>query len=306
MPNADIAAVRAFNRFYTRQIGLLNEHVAASRFTLAEGRLLYEIGQSQPTAAADLAIRLRVDPAYLSRLLKTLLRRGLIAVAPSPVDRRRSEITTTPEGRAAIAELEALNDASIEAVLGPLSPEGRQALTGAMDTVRTLLGGETPAGPVVLRPHRLGEIGWLIHRQGLGYNQQFGWNIEFEGLIARIYGDYHAAPATPPKNLWVAEQNGAVAGSIFVEPSRDLPGSAQLRMLFVEPWARGQGIGKVLVAQAVSFAREGGYERLRLWTHTHQEAARRLYAAAGMAIVETMDEHNFGGLMTGEIWEMRF
>lgn len=306
MTDASVRAVRAFNRFYTRQIGLLNEHVAESGFTLAEGRLLYEIGLMQPATGAELAARLRLDPAYLSRLLKTLQRRGLIAASPSATDRRKTEITATREGRAAIAGLEDLNDASIEAVLAPLPAEGRQALTGAMAAIRTLLDGDASAGPVVLRPHRLGEIGWLIHRQGLAYNQQFGWNIDFEGLIARIYGDYQAAPASPPKNLWIAEQNGAIVGSIFVEPSAGVPGSAQLRMLFTEPSARGQGIGKVLVAQAVSFARDSGYERMRLWTHAHQESARRLYAAAGFTIVETMSEHNFGKAMTGEIWEMRF
>ncbi len=273
MTDTSVAAVRAFNRFYTRQIGLLNETVAESGFALAEGRLLYEIGARAPTGAAELAAELRLDPAYLSRLLKSLGQRGVVAVAPSEIDRRRSEISLTPAGQAAVAELDRLNDAAIEGVLAPLPPEGRQALTGAMASIRSLLGGAEPRGPVVLRPHRLGEIGWLIHRQGLGYNQQFGWNIEFEGLIARIYGDYQARPATPPKDLWVAEQNGAIAGSIFVEPSAGLDGSAQLRMLFVEPAARGQGIGGVLVAQAVRFARDSGYQRMRLWTHARRRRA---------------------------------
>jgi GNAT superfamily N-acetyltransferase len=175
-----------------------------------------------------------------------------------------------------------------------------------MRTVRSILGDEVLRTPVVIRPHRIGEIGWMVHRQGLLYNQQFGWNGDFEALIAGIYRDYHDAPESPPKDLWVAEQNSAIVGSIFVMPSEGLEGSAQLRMLYVEPAARGQGVGASLVAQAVSFAKASGYKRMRLWTHTIQESARRIYAAAGFKIVETIPEDNFGMKMMGEIWEMVF
>ena len=153
---------------------------------------------------------------------------------------------------------------------------------------------------------RIGDIGWMVHRQGILYNQQFGWNGDFEALIAGIYSQYHAAPTTPAKDLWVAEQRGQIVGSIFVMPSEGLPGSAQLRMLYVEPAARGQGVGAALVKQAVSFAQANGYERMRLWTHTIQQSARRIYAAAGFKVVETIEEDNFGKAMTGEIWEIRF
>lgn len=303
---SDVAAVRGFNRFYTRQLGLLEEHVAKTSFTLAEGRVLYEIARTQPTSATALAEELGLDPAYLSRLLKILTNRRLISVTQNVGDRRRTDIRMTAEGTAGVAEIDRLNDAAVEALLSGLSAEGRQTLVGAMQSIRALLGGGERRGPIVLRPHRLGEIGWLIHRQGLAYNQQYGWNIEFEGLIARIYGDYQSAPADPPRNLWIAEQDGAIAGSIFVQPSDGLPGSAQLRMLFVEPAARGRGIGTALVRQAVSFARDNGYNRMRLWTHENQSAARKLYEAAGFEIVETMPESNFGKQLLGEIWEMRF
>jgi GNAT superfamily N-acetyltransferase len=146
----------------------------------------------------------------------------------------------------------------------------------------------------------------MVHRQGVLYNQQFGWNGEFEALIARIYYEYETAPETPPKNLWVAERSGTIAGSIFVMPSEGIPGSAQLRMLYVEPDARGLGIGKTLVDQAVSFARNSGYERMRLWTHTIQQSARRLYAGAGFKVVESDAHHQFGKDLTAEIWELRF
>jgi DNA-binding MarR family transcriptional regulator/GNAT superfamily N-acetyltransferase len=306
MTDPAVAAVRAFNRFYTRQIGLLDEHVAKTRFTLAEGRVLYEIGRKEPAAASTLAADLAIDPAYLSRLLKTLAGMGLVATAPNAADGRRSDLRLTADGRMAIGEIDAMNDAAVEAVIAHLPAEARQALTGAMNAIRSLLDGTAPRGPLILRPHRLGEIGWLVHRQGLEYNRQFGWNGDFEALIAGIYSQYHAAPASPPKALWMAEQDGAIAGSIFVQPSDGLPDSAQLRMLFVEPAARGQGIGGLLVGQAVSFAREGGYRRMRLWTHGNQVAARKLYAAAGFAIVETMPENNFGKQLLGEIWEMHF
>lgn len=306
MSDSVIAEIRAFNRFYTRQIGLLNEHIARSRFSLAEGRVLYELAKRGHAMGVELTQSLGLDPAYLSRMLRKFVAADLIVHTPSLSDRRSSEIALTREGDAAVEELEALNDDAIEAVLDRVAPADRAALTGAMATIRTILADQPRRGPVILRPHRIGDLGWMIHRQGLLYNRQFGWDIGFESLIAGIYNEFQNAPADPPKALWVAEQNGSVAGSIFVMPSDGVAGSAQLRMLYVEPSARGQGVGTALVAQAVSFARDNGYERMRLWTHTIQESARRVYAAAGFVIVETIEEHNFGKDMVGEIWEMRF
>ena len=304
MSDDTIAGIRAFNRFYTRQIGLLNEHVARSRFSLAEGRVLYEIAKRGHTTGAELAASLSLDPAYLSRILQKLLGQDLVLLSPSPNDRRSNQIMLSSDGDAAVAELEDLNDDAIEAVLENVAPADRQALVAAMTGIRRILGDEPKPGPVILRPHRIGDLGWMIHRQAMLYNRQFGWNIEFESLIAGIYGSYESLPE--PKNLWVAEQNGNIVGSIFVAPSAGLEGSAQLRMLYVEPAARGRGVGTVLVAQAVGFARANNYQRLRLWTHTIQASARKIYAAAGFKIVETIPEHNFGLEMMGEIWEMVF
>ncbi|MEP7239879.1 MAG: helix-turn-helix domain-containing GNAT family N-acetyltransferase [Devosia sp.] len=294
------------NRFYTSQIGLLNEHVARGRFSLAEGRVLYEIGKHPRITARVLARSLSIDPAYLSRILQKLLGLDLLRVDPSQSDRRSNTLALTSAGDAAVAELETLNDKAIEQVIEKVTPPDRDRLLAAMATVRALLGERSQIGPLILRPRRLGELGWLIHRQGLIYNRQFGWNGQFEALIAGIYSEYERAPSSPPKDLWVAEQAGGIVGSIFVMPSEGISDSAQLRMLYVEPSARGQGIGATLVAQAVGFARDNGYGRMRLWTHTIQESARRLYAAAGFAIVETMEEDNFGRTMTGEIWETVF
>ncbi len=301
-----IADVRAFNRFYTRQIGLLNEHVAHSEFSLAEGRVLYELAKRGHAPGHELAQSLNMDAAYLSRVLRKFVAADLIVHTPSVSDRRSTEIALTREGDAAVQNLEDLNDAAIEAVLRDVSADDRRKLVAAMATIRGILGDDPRHGPVILRPHRIGDLGWMIHRQGILYNQQFGWNIGFESLIARIYHQFQEAPESPPKQLWVAEHNGGIVGSIFVMPTEGMEGSAQLRMLYVEPSARGQGVGTALVAQAVSFAKEKGYTRMRLWTHTIQEAARRVYAAAGFTVVETIEEDNFGKAMTGEIWELRF
>jgi len=267
---------------------------------------LYELAKRGHVTGAELSHALGIDPAYLSRMLRKFVAAELIAHTPSLSDRRASEIALTRDGDAAVGELEDLNDDAIDTVLENVAPADRDALVAAMATIRRILGDEPHRGPVILRPHRIGDLGWMIHRQGILYNRQFGWNIGFESLIAGIYHEFEQAPQSPPRNLWVAEQNGSIVGSIFVMPSDSVEGSAQLRMLYVEPAARGQGVGSALVAQAVSFARDSGYGRMRLWTHTIQASARKIYSAAGFKIVETIPENNFGMKMTGEIWEMLF
>jgi DNA-binding MarR family transcriptional regulator/GNAT superfamily N-acetyltransferase len=302
----EIADIRAFNRFYTGQIGLLQEHFNDSPLTLPEARVLYEIDARGHTTAGDLYRALRVDRGYLSRMLRKFADAELTAVSPNLSDRRSNTIALTNDGDIIVERLNQKSDDAIDALIHGLSDQQRRELVDAMRVIRTLLGDELPATPVILRPLRIGDIGWMVHRQGLLYSQQYGWNGEFEALIARIYSEYHAAPETPPKNLWVAERDGRIAGSIFVMPSEGLPGSAQLRMLYVEPSARGLGIGRTLVEQCVSFARDAGYERMRLWTHTIQESARRLYAAAGFTVVESGPHHSFGKDLVSEIWELRF
>lgn len=303
---AHIADIRAFNRFYTRQIGLLEERFADGPLTLAEARVLYEIDVCGHTTAGHLIRALRIDRGYLSRMLAKFIDAGLTAHSPNPGDRRSNTVALTTDGDIIVERLNQRSDDAVADLVHRLDDSQKRELVDAMQTVRRLLGDDTLArGPVVIRGHRLGELGWLVHRQGLLYNQQFGWNIEFEALIAGIYSQFQFAPETPAKQLWIAEQDGAVVGSIFVMPSDGLPGSAQLRMLYVEPAARGQGIGAALVAQAISFARDNGYQRMRLWTHANQESARKAYAGVGFQIVETMPEHNFGKDLDGEIWELK-
>ena len=275
--------------------------------TLPEARVLYEIDARGYTTGRELHHALRMDRGYLSRMLRKFAEAGLTAMSPNLSDRRSNNLALTSDGDLIVNRLNERSDDAVSQLIYKLGDSDRRELAEAMQTVRRLLGDEALSrGPILIRGHRLGELGWLIHRQGLVYNEQFGWNIEFEALIAGIYSQFQFAPDAPAKDLWVAEQDGRIVGSIFVMPSDGLPGSAQLRMLYTEPAARGQGVGSALVKQAVSFARNAGYERMRLWTHTNQEAARKLYAAAGFAIVETMPEHNFGKDLDGEIWEMRF
>lgn len=301
-----IAEIRAFNRFYTGQIGLLEEQFADGPLTLPEARVLYEIDARGHTTARDLLKQLRMDRGYLSRMLAKFVDAGLTSVSPTPGDRRSNTVALTRDGDIIVERLNQRSDDAVADLVHRLSDSQKSELADAMRTIRRLLGDDAlQRGPVVVRGHRLGELGLLTHRQGLIYNEQFGWNIEFEALIAGIYSQFQFAPAAPAKDLWVAEQDGRIVGSIFVMPSDGLPGSAQLRMLYVEPSARGQGVGTTLVAQAVNFARANGYERMRLWTHTNQESARKLYAAAGFQIVETMPEHNFGKELMGEIWELK-
>jgi DNA-binding MarR family transcriptional regulator/GNAT superfamily N-acetyltransferase len=299
-----VSDIRAFNRFYTRQIGLLDEHLKESPYNLSESRLLYETAARGRTSAAELARVMAVDPAYLSRLIFKLVELGLLAVAPNPKDRRQNDIALTRFGDAAFVRINDASNAAVEELLKPLPPTRRAALVAAMQTIRGILGDAMPAAPLVLRPHRLGELGWLIHRQGLLYNQQFGWNAEFEALIAGLYRDFEQAPASPPKALWVAERQNTVIGSVFVVPSEGREGAAQLRMLYVEPEARGLGIGRMLVDQVVSFSRDSGYRRVRLWTQSILASARKIYASAGFRLVESMPHHSFGQDLVGETWEL--
>jgi len=304
MSDATIADIRAFNRFYTNQIGLLDEHIVESAHSLSEARVLYELAAGAVTAA-EIGRRLRLDRAYLSRMLQGFLGKGLVSAEENPDDRRQTLVALTAVGRSTVAGLNAGSDRAVADLLVPLSDSQRAELRDATLTIRRLLGDGIEANqPVVLRPHRVGELGWLVHRQGLLYNQQLGWNGEFEALIARIYSEYAQAPDLPPKALWVADRQGEVLGSIFLTPHPSLKGTAQLRMLYVEPQARGLGLGTQLVAQCVDFARQSGYRRLRLWTQSVLVSARRIYAAAGFELVESAPHHSFGQDLVGEYWEL--
>jgi DNA-binding MarR family transcriptional regulator/GNAT superfamily N-acetyltransferase len=299
----EIAEFRRFSRFYTRLVGALDTGHLDTPFSLTEARIIYEVATSGSTSAAEIARAMGIDPAHLSRVIGRLKEQGTLNVEPNPKDRRQGDITLSEAGKAAFATLDAATIARINGLLAPLEPQWRAALIAAMARIRSVLGDAMPAAPLVLRPHRIGELGWLVHRQGLLYHQQYGWTVEFEALIAGLYRDFELAPPNPPKALWIAERNGAVVGSVYVVPSDGRPGTAQLRMLYVEPEARGLGIGRLLVEQCLSFGREHGYKRMRLWTQSILVPARKIYASLGFRLVDSTAHHSFGADLEGENWE---
>lgn len=302
----EVIQIRAFNRFYTRVIGLLGEGMHESIFSLAEARVIYELGRrSTAIAASELARDLGMDPGQLSRLVRRLDSYGLLSIVPSPSDKRINNLALSPRGEAVYRGFDDASNAAVDALIAPLDAFQRRDLVSAMARIKAMLG-EAGAEPLILRPHRVGDIGWLIHRQGLLYHLEQGWNGEFEMLIAQLYGAFVAAPATPPKSMWIAERGGEIAGSVYIVPaaSPEAEGTAQLRMLYVEPAFRGQGVGKVLVEQAVRFAREAGYRRVILWTQDCLIAARHIYQRAGFTLLREEPHHSFGADLNGQYWAL--
>ncbi|MCB1518121.1 MAG: MarR family transcriptional regulator [Hyphomicrobiaceae bacterium] len=301
-----VSAVRAFNRFYTRVAGLLDKHILHSPYALAEARLLYEIWANGPVTSRTLVEALDMDPGQLSRLLSALGRKNLVQSRRDETDGRVFWLTLTEQGDAAANELNTLSEQSVARLVEPLSDEMRTRLANAMTTITSLL---SPAGndaKVIYRPHKLGELGWLIHRQALLYRAEYGWNGEFETLIARIYHEYEEHPDTARKSLWIAELDDAVAGSIYVLPNADDPKIAQLRMLYVEPEARGHQIGRTLVDKVVGFSRDAGYHGVMLWTQDCLTSARRIYQGAGFQLTREDQHHSFGVDLNGQYWALDF
>lgn len=302
----DVAQVRAFNRFYTRIIGLLDEGMHKTMHSLAEARVIYELSQDGVTTASQIAASLNMDRGQLSRLMMRLVDQGLVVHLPRSGDGRANPIALTPEGRAVAARLSAMSDEMVSsALLDPVSPLERKDLVDAMRRIQAILA-EPDDTPLVLRPPRVGDIGWLIHRQALLYNIEQGWNAEFEMLIARLYADFHAAPAAPGKALLVADIGGEIAGSVYVLPAAEADDTAQLRMLYVEPMFRGRGIGGTLVEAAVAFARNVGYRRIMLWTQDCLVSARRIYQGAGFELAKEEPHRSFGADLNGQYWVLEF
>ena len=302
MDDTLIADIRAFNRFYTRVIGALDEHLTESPFSLAEARVLYEIAARGHTTASELSRALDLDRAYLSRILQGFLARELIVLSPIPSDRRQNAIALSREGDAAFGALRQQAEAAVGGMVAPLAISDRRRLADAMLTIRTLLGDELPASPVLIRPPRIGEIALVASRQARVYADEFGWDGSYEGLAAEIAGKFAQSRDPEREACWIAEWRGDVAGSIFVADAGK--GVAQLRLLYVEPRARGLGIGRLLVEQVVRFSRDKGYRKVRLWTQQSLTAARRIYAAAGFRLVESSPHRSFGKDLVGEYWEL--
>lgn len=301
--NKRIDAVRAFNRFYTRQIGLLDEGLLKSPFSLTEARVLYELAHRDGLVASDLVRDLGLDPGYVSRLLKKFEERGLVERAATEADARRSSIALTPAGREAFAPLDQDSHDQVRALLDRLAPTDQERLVKAMRTVQDLFGDKPqPKVPYILRPLQVGDIGWITHRQGLIYAQDYSWDETYEALVAEILGEFVKNFVPQWESSWIAEREGEVVGSVFV--MRKSPKVAKLRLLYVEPSARGLGIGRRLVDECIAFSRAKGYKTLTLWTNDILGSARRIYQAAGFKLAEEERHHSFGKDLVGQTWNL--
>ena len=299
-----VDAVRRFNRLYTRRIGALRAGLLDSPFSLAEARLLYELAHRERPAAAELARDLGLDAGYLSRLLRGLERRRLISRERSKSDARQSLLSLTAAGRRTFATLDARSNAEVRAMLGKVSDAGQRRLVEAMRDVERLLGAAPePKVPYLLRPHRPGDMGWVVHRHAALYAREYRWDERFEALVATIVAKFIDNFDPRRERCWIAEREGEIVGSVFLVSKS--PTIAQLRMLYVEPAARGLGIGKRLVDECERFAREKGYRKIVLWTNSILHAARHIYEAAGYRLVAEKPHHSFGHRLVGQTWALK-
>jgi len=299
-----VAAVRRFNRFYTQKIGVLQEALLHSPFSLAEARVLYELAHRDGATATWLAEELGLDPGYLSRMLRSFQRDRLIVRTPSPQDGRQTLISLTAAGRDAFAPLDAGSHAEIGALLGRLPEADQNRVVAAMRTVASLLGGEPePRAAVILRPHRVGDMGWVAHRHGVLYAEEYGFNERFEALVAEIVAKFIENFDPARERCWIAEQDGAAVGSIFLVKESD--SVAKLRLFLIEPKARGLGLGRHLVGECLRFARAAGYREVTLWTQSILTAARRIYEQAGFRLVAEEPHDGYGYELIGENWTLQ-
>lgn len=299
---SQIAALRDFNRFYTRRIGVI-DGAASSPFSLAEARVLYELAHRQQPTATDIRKALGLDAGYMSRILTDFERRKLVTREQSKTDERQKFLVLTSKGRRAFAPLDQRSDRDVNAMLEPLSSMHRKQLVDAVQTVRSLLGDvSSPATPYLLRTHQPGDMGWMVHRQAILYANEYGWDESYEALAAEIVA--HFIKNYDPKRecCWVAEQNGERIGAVFVAKGSDT--IAKLRLLHVEPQARGLGIGKRLVDECIRFSHQAGYQKLTLWTQSILLAARHIYQQAGFRLVREEPHHSFGKDLVAETWEI--
>lgn len=321
----DVDAIRRFNRFYTRQIGVLQEKLLKSPFSLTEGRVLYEIGfhgdtgtpRATAPTAVDLARALGIDGGYLSRILQRFARRRLITRTTSSADARQAHLALTERGQAALAPLQKLAQDEVGVMLASLSPTERARVVDAMHLIQRSLvrpGDDAVTDPAAaeeherdaescsLREHRAGDMGWIVSRQGALYTEEYGWTMEYEALAADIVAQFLKNFDPLRERCWIAERDGAPVGAVMiVKQSKTI---AKLRLLHVERTARGLGIGTRLVEECIRFSRAVGYRKITLWTQSNLVAARHIYKAAGFTCVANEPHHSFGKDLIGETWEL--
>jgi DNA-binding MarR family transcriptional regulator/N-acetylglutamate synthase-like GNAT family acetyltransferase len=299
-----VGAVRRFNRFYTRKIGVLREGAYRSPFSLTQVRVLYELAHRDRPTATELGRDLGLDAGYLSRILRGFERRGLVVKTRSLADGRRSHLALTAHGKRAFAPLDARSHDEVADMLAGLSGTEQGRIVGAMYTIQELLGDRDtpPLSPYVLRAPQPGDLGWVVHRHGALYAREYGYDDEFEGLVAQIVARFVQRYDAKRERCWIAERDGENIGCVFLV--KKSPTVAQLRLLLVEPAARGSGLGTRLVGECVRFARQAGYQKLVLWTQSELAAARRLYEAAGFRLTSSERHHSFGKSLVAEVWEL--
>jgi len=307
MPQLDseqeVAAVRAFNRFYTRKLGVLDQQLLKSPYSLSEARVLYELAHREDLSAKEIGAELGLDAGYLSRIVQRFDDAGLITSKPLPSDRRQNRLALTARGRQTFTKLERSMQDEVAAMLAKLPHDGTARLIGAMAVIERLLGesGGSPS-PAVLREPRPGDMGWVVQSHGAFYAREYGFDSSFEGLVAEIAAKFLASFDASRERCWIADIEGAQVGSIFLVRHTDA--IAKLRLLLVDPAGRGQGLGRRLVGECVAFAKASGYRRITLWTQSMLVAARKIYQEAGFKLVATEPHRSFGQDLIGETWEL--
>ncbi len=302
-PWSAVASIRGFNRFYTGQIGVLQEGLLQSPYSLTEVRVMFELANREKLTASDLIRELEVDAGYLSRILVSFEKRWIIAKKRSSKDRRQIFLQLTQKGRRIFATLDARSNAEVDSLLARLAPQQQKKLIEAMRAIEHILAPrEEPKVPYLLRHHQPGDMGWVVHRHGVLYSQEYGWDEHFEALVAEIAAKFIQHYDPKCERCWIAEREGEIVGSVFLV--KHLKGIAKLRMLLVEPSARGHGIGRRLVDECIRFARQAGYRKITLWTQNNLTAARAIYKKTGFTLVASVPNNDFGHGLMSETWEL--
>jgi DNA-binding MarR family transcriptional regulator/GNAT superfamily N-acetyltransferase len=300
LPKSSIDTVRRFNRFYTRRIGALQQGYMGSAFSLPQARVLYEIGQRGECSASELGAELDLDLGYLSRLLQNLRRQGVVQGEAAKEDARRVRLSLTAKGRRAYQQLDGRSRELVAGMLGELAAPEQARLVGALSAVESVLARKEE--PIALRGHRPGDMGWVVQAHGRLYFEERGWGAGFEALVAQICCDFLKNFDPQREHCWIADMAGERVGSVFVvKQDREV---AKLRLLLVEPKARGRGLGTRLVEQCIAFARDKGYRKLVLWTQSNLKPARRIYKATGFVLAKKQQHEDFGVKLNGEYWEL--
>ncbi len=305
MSTSETEIFRRFNRMHTRFIGTLNEKLLNSDYSLAEARVLYELATRSAPRASEIAEGLGMDPGYLSRILRKLERNGLFQRKISKEDGRHAALMLTARGRSAFKKLNAGSNEQARAALEDLPPGTRMELIRCMQSIESILTkADRSRLPYVLRPHRIGDMGWIVYRESVGYAEQYGWDQTFEALVARIVDEFVTNFNPSRERCWIAEIDGQNVGHIFLVKHPRQSKTAKLRLLFVEPSARGMGMGDALVNECIRFARTAGYRKIVLWTQSILTAAHRIYKRAGFRLVKEEPHHSFGHDLIGQEWEL--